>query len=591
MMIDSGITGYESQPLYKRVQDGTRINRHRQLSVAHIMQPVLRLGFGPKSQNQIEENIAEFTYNNARKLNEFVTEYSPDKDETAHLARKMAKDTLESTIGHDLAMNKIDDMTEKLALHLVQWSSGIPGKAKLKKQIKEIVQDLMRLAPNLDERIAAKRRPSYTQIQDNTFNIKYEQSRSQSWQVKRLINAQTLTRTNINKQIMALLPPVIIDLLDERPTLKTLSRLESARQMRRTRERHPYMIRELGNISCAKTIINKHGRKIISWGTRDGIERYHNAKFDSNERKTAKYVSPQGLDIRANGTKDRRVKGIVTPYGLGYGPYASPEDFDMRVFADAAYIKRQRMFWEHSLEILSKWWHGQNETGVQRAIQNHWLLYHIVNNDIAMHVLFDNLSLECERKFLTARIKQQIVYNDFDDTHDIAHPYDSAELDDIIRDIIEKYGTDSGLGLLGHIYKTQSGRDIVVIMDTGRHGGSCIHVDRVPQSHPFTKKDAKEAVAELAKFADDFPKVVEKYKLEAFAISPDIMNERVGELVLESALALKCNSDGMPRQPALGEVYVGSESELRVYMDAWKMVCAAWAKNRMKVRFTGLIGG
>ena len=64
----------------------------------------------------------------------------------------------------------------------------------------------------------------------------------------------------------------------------------------------------------------------------------------------------------------------------------------MRVFADHAYIKRQKKFWEDALTYLSKW----IEEGNAIRPNNEWLVRHIVNNDIAMHVIFDNLSLICE---------------------------------------------------------------------------------------------------------------------------------------------------------------------------------------------------
>ena len=61
-----------------------------------------------------------------------------------------------------------------------------------------------------------------------------------------------------------------------------------------------------------------------------------------------------------------------------------------------AYVMRERRFWKDAVRVLSRWLEG----GGRIRRQKEWLLYHIVNNDVGLHVLFDNLSVECESRWL-----------------------------------------------------------------------------------------------------------------------------------------------------------------------------------------------
>ena len=191
----------------------------------------------------------------------------------------------------------------------------------------------------------------------------YTLSRNWLWQTRRQANRKLADNTQVHSQMIRLWRIVMPDLLgDDQPSVKGLKR-QSRRDdkwTRRTRKDYPHMVSDASVV------------EVVVVG-RDGTRTIH-------------------VNISREQPKDERIQTLSTAYS---SRYAFPRSFDLRAFADAAYIRRQKKFWKDALIVLSKWLDDGNKVRPDRE----WLIYHMVNNDIAMHVLFDNLSTECESRW------------------------------------------------------------------------------------------------------------------------------------------------------------------------------------------------
>ena len=379
-----------------------------------------------------------------------------------------------------------------------------------------VVRELMRAIAKQDDIIEKERRRWRGDVAAHHVDRPYFEGRSKSWQVRRLINAHAVGKTNLHKQIVELFKPVMIDLLDGRaPTLKGLKDIAGGRQARRTFGRHSAILQRRGQ--------DTDGR-VRQFGTIYGES--WNGHMPMIER------------------------------GLRGRTY-----FDMREFADAAYVKRQRRFWEDTLKILSEWLHSKQEAGGGMTVKNRWLIHHIVNNDIGLHVLFYNISLKCELHHLSDATKRKIVYN-------YKKEIPESELDSIVEMAREEYKNDAGPEKWGYIYRAKSGNGVAVYMEAGDDGPHVTGVQIIPTPYRYNKEDAVEAVKELKKFAAGFSDIVARFDgLGSYKIPQCKIEWRIGELVREAALALKSNPDGSPRE---------LEEE-----DAWAWICEAWCRTRL----------
>ena len=193
----------------------------------------------------------------------------------------------------------------------------------------------------------------------------YRTQRKLSWHTKRRVNAKIADLDNIHKQMIELLKPVLLDVfLGTQPTARDWKRLsgKDEKQTRRTEEMYQHVVRRSDN---AHVLLREQ----------DGTITAYPQKFDRG------------------GNSDGRFKEITTEYS---SPGAGHENFDLRMFADWAYVRRERRFWRDAVQILSRL---LEDSRIRSKKQ--WLIYHIVNNDIALHVIFDNISVECESRWLT----------------------------------------------------------------------------------------------------------------------------------------------------------------------------------------------
>ncbi len=212
------------------------------------------------------------------------------------------------------------------------------------------------------------------------WNIPYLHAR-RYWENRRRINEKISNAKRIQERINALGEMVILDLLDRnRPTVKKLGELSeyTERQHRRIEEEY-----------C---------RDAVSFG-------FSRIRLELRKEDGTVDAYPKRLERARIGKKqDRRVKPIMTPYSR---PPERPRVFDPMVFVDAAYLGRENRFWRHATRFVSRFL--ESET---LRPEKEWLVYHIVNNDIATHVIFNGLSEECEKRWfggLGTREKLKII--------------------------------------------------------------------------------------------------------------------------------------------------------------------------------------
>ena len=381
----------------------------------------------------------------------------------------------------------------------------------------------------------SKRDPST--ILDNP-TLFYRSSRMH-WHIKRSINARLVGMTNMHKQIMEVWKPVLLDLLSHpQPTAKDWKELteKGEKQTRRIEEYYPHMVTQMDNLGC------------IVLQNQDGTQT----------------VLPKKITRKSG--NDKRTKKITTLYS---SPRLNTGGFAMRIFADESYLKRQRQFWMNTLAILSGWL----SKGHKIRPEKEWLVHHIVNNDMALHVLFDDISTECECRWfenlarkvgsqppfkrnarrgeLRCRTARVYIMEGTDAQVYVMQQSPDAKQADLhhsgqIVVTPEMYV----LNVMGMVKLEPPGMAAMRCMDEGAMG--IIHAPDV-----FTMNDAEGAVAELEDFAKNFGVDIMPDGLAPYMIPSTKMRERIYDTALESALAL-LNSE---------------------YEGCWNMVCSALARR------------
>ena len=321
------------------------------------------------------------------------------------------------------------------------------------------------------------------------------------WNTKRTVNAKIADLVNIHKQMIELFKPILLDLLvDRQPTAKDWKRLsdKNEKQVRRTEEDYPHIVGQLkGGVELR--LRNKDGT--VS-------------------------VYPRRIVRKGNG--DDRTKEITTAYS---SPPLYATSFDQRVFADDAYARRQRKFWQDGIRVLSK----LLEEGYRVRKGQDWILYHIVNNDIALHVIFGNLSFVCESRWfgnLSENAQREIC---------LAH---------------------------ANVYDEDAFREL-----------------GLPIPYAFSLDHAKKAVIEHESFVADFRKEMPD-NLQRFMISQPKMKNRVHDMIIEAAAALKPYTD----EPAwaANARRLCPQTWLLHFADDWELVCAALASSSLSSSDPGL---
>ena len=314
------------------------------------------------------------------------------------------------------------------------------------------------------------------------------------WNTKRSVNAKIADLVNPHKQMIELFRPILLDLLlDCQPTAKDWKGMsdKNEKQVRRTEEYYPHIVGRL-----------KGGAKLLL-RNRDGT-------FSAYPKK-----------IVRKGNDGDRIKEITTAYS---SPPVYPTIFDQRVFADDAYARRQRKFWNDAIRILSTLW----EEGHKVRSSQYWLMYHIVNNDIALHIIFDNLSLECESRWfenLSEDAQREIYY---------AH---------------------------SKVYDENAFREL-----------------GLPLPYAFSLDHAKKAMREHESFVTAFRKEIPD-SLQRFMISQPKMKSRVYDLIIEAAAALKPHTAESAWAASARQLC--PQTWLLHFADDWELVCTALASSSL----------
>ena len=358
----------------------------------------------------------------------------------------------------------------------------------------------------------------------------YRYSRGLHWWTKRQANAKLAGKTNIHKQMLMGWYAVMLDLLaDRQPTVKDWKMLtgKDDRQTRRARGYLPHVVHNY-----------------------DGILRLKLCKPDG----TSTFIPPKDIRERPG---DKRVRRITTNYSL---PRTGRHDFDLKAFTDPAYIVRQRAFWEDALKGLSKW----REDGNEVCRDNEWLVRHMVNNDIAMHVIFDNLSLECETRWfegLNAETQFEVVGGFYD-----MPPYAKNEMDINRNEAANSANAIADTIPGGSCASLKGNKESRSPSDKTKEHAKCalrtipmiegadgnLHLpDQMGFYVPpaLTDEDAAKAVDELAAFVADFEEKVPE-NLRVYMIGPDKMDCRVRDLILEAIAVLGMSSFTVERSAA-----------------------------------------
>ncbi len=203
-----------------------------------------------------------------------------------------------------------------------------------------------------------------------------------NFHLKRRINAKIVDSSTVNEHMVRLAEFIFLDMLMSRtPTakdLKSISRRVSSdgdSHMPRAEKSVRRIVDYYPNITNLRPLF------YLILRNKDGsYSRYPNLPNRENPKKS-----------------DRRLKDFMTPYSF---PQAGIARLDTKCYVDANYLVRLERFWKDMLNLVTQVL--ENYGPIRKEMD--WLVYHIVNNDIGLHILFDNLSTECEARWLLRKL-------------------------------------------------------------------------------------------------------------------------------------------------------------------------------------------
>lgn len=216
-----------------------------------------------------------------------------------------------------------------------------------------------------------------SQFNSYAMRLYYTTNRSlNSSYVKRSVNAKIVDLPTVQKKMNDLLEPIMLDLLmDKFPTKKDWRNI------------HKHFEYDGIGTKYDRTV----SRQIETHS--NIIQIYQFSQFLSKTRAMI-FEKHSKMFTRTN---QRNNDNRVTHFSTTYSQKPHHSHHDVMIYTDANYFIRLERFWKHAINtlesILNK--HGPIKKDME------WLVYHIVNNDIGLHVLFDNLSLECELSWLS----------------------------------------------------------------------------------------------------------------------------------------------------------------------------------------------
>ncbi len=263
-------------------------------------------------------------------------------------------------------------------------------------------------------------------FKDMGFRMLYEDNRQHPG-YRRKINARLVNSSKVHKQIVNAAKPILLDIfMESTPTDKDWKNLSE--------------------------ILGKNKKS-------------HDKTIRRRKTQYQDLVAPLPKTKKNLSGKDKRPNPFITSYSQ---PSFGKLSLDTRNYVDYNYFIRLKKFWKDVLLVLEE---ILDKFGLRKEMD--WFVHHIVNNDVGLHVLFDDLSLERELCwFKTLK---------------------TVELKSL------------SLPLFG--------------------------IDQ----YPFTSDDAKKGISELKNFIEEFDKTKIPSALCSYKISQKTMRKRMYEIALYSA--------------------------------------------------------
>ena len=204
-----------------------------------------------------------------------------------------------------------------------------------------------------------------------------------NFQFKKKVNTHIVDSTTVHEHIVRLAEFVLCDLLMPRhPTTKDLKNISQYDASDDDFLKH--------------TRAEKSVRRIVDYYPNIvNIRPLFTLRLYNKDESYDEYPKLPNRENPAD--SDHRLKNIMTPYSF---PQYGVARFDIKCYVDANYFIRLKKFWKAALNTTLQIM--ENLGPIRKEM--HWFVRHIVNNDVGLHVLFDNLSTECEARWWFSRL-------------------------------------------------------------------------------------------------------------------------------------------------------------------------------------------
>ena len=207
--------------------------------------------------------------------------------------------------------------------------------------------------------------------------------RMNSWSLKKRVNSILVDNKTVSKRMIELSRPILLDILmPVKPTIKdwtNLSEIDVGKNLSVKKSNTKTSLRSTGRIRDDFPHIVDHSP-------------YPTLILTDQKSKTVD-VYPKRPIRKDQRNDDKRHKQLTTAYST----LPIRGDFDLKPICDENYQIRLQNYWEGMIILLEEIQEKYNPFLKDTS----WFVYHIINCDIGLQVLFDNISLECEIKWLS----------------------------------------------------------------------------------------------------------------------------------------------------------------------------------------------
>ena len=207
--------------------------------------------------------------------------------------------------------------------------------------------------------------------------------RMNSWSLKKMVNSILVDNKTVSKRMIELSRPILLDILmPVKPTIKdwtNLSEIDVGKNLSVKKSNTKTSLRSTGRIRDDFPHIVDHSP-------------YPTLILTDQKSKTVD-VYPKRPIRKDQRNDDKRHKQLTTAYST----LPIRGDFDLKPICDENYQIRLQNYWKGMIILLDEIQEKYNPFLKDTS----WFVYHIINCDIGLQVLFDNISLECEIKWLS----------------------------------------------------------------------------------------------------------------------------------------------------------------------------------------------